>query len=795
MAGTVSPLGGRPPSPLPTTPGAEIQSDPTPPVSPREEPATPDERTAPPPDGLPSANTPVPAEAAVPLGEVDADRPGPSPNGAGTERDGDVPPTDGMASVGLVAKLRAVLRVRDFRRLWLSMSLSSFGDWLGLLAITATATSLVDGFAASNFALGAVLLFRLLPTIVLGPLAGAFADRFDRRKTMVVTDVLRFGFFASIPLVDNLVWLFVAQFLIEALSMFWIPAKDAAVPNMLRKDQLEPANQLSLVTTYGLTPVLAAIVFAALNSTGSSLQKALPAVDQVDLALYVNALTFLVAAIVIWRLPSISGRRAAGTSGEPESFLGSLRHGFSFAGHTPLVRGLVVGITGAFMAAGVIIATGQAYANALGGGEAAYGLLFGAVFIGLGLGIALGPSVAHDLARERIFGIAIVGAGIMVVLMAWTFTLWVALLLVVLMGFFAGIAYLAGFTLLGTEVQDEVRGRTFAIVQSLVRAALILSLAVVPFGVGLIGRHSVDLGVLTVPVTGERIMLLAAGLLAVGVGVLAYRQMDDGRPVPLLADVVTALRRDTTARRRLAGGGVFIAFEGGEGAGKSTQVKRLQEWLTNEGLVARTTFEPGATPSGAGIRTILLDRAHTAISPRSEALLYAADRAQHVHDVLRPALDSGEVVITDRFVDSSLAYQGAGRTIPLDDVRMLSRWATGGLEPDLTILLDLPPETGLARARGRSVADRMESESLEFHQRVRQTFRALAESDPDRYLVLDATRGADELAAAIRVRVTDLLSGLPLQTLPQQPGRPAEPSAPVQRHPHAQTGATPQLHP
>ncbi|RBY77867.1 dTMP kinase [Blastococcus sp. TF02-09] len=764
-------------------------------MSPREEPAAPAERTTPPPDGLPPANTPVPADAAVPLGEVDADRPGPSPNGAGTERDGAVPQPDGMASVGLGAKLRAVLRVRDFRKLWLSMSLSSFGDWLGLLAITATATSLVDSFAGKNFALGAVLLFRLLPTIVLGPLAGAFADRFDRRKTMVVTDVLRFGFFASIPLVDNLIWLFVAQFLIEALSMFWMPAKDAAVPNMLRKDQLEPANQLSLVTTYGLTPVLAAIVFALLNSTGGRLQSLFPSVDQVDVALYLNALTFLVAAAVIWTLPSISGRRAPGAGAGHESFLGSLRHGFSFAGHTPLVRGLVIGITGAFAAAGVIIATGQAYANALGGGEAAYGLLFGAVFIGLGLGIALGPSVAHDLARERIFGLAIVGAGVMVVIMSWTLTLWFALVLVVLMGFFAGIAYLAGFTLLGTEVQDEVRGRTFAIVQSLVRAALILSLAVVPFGVGLIGRHSFDVGGLTVPVTGERIMLLAAGLLAVGVGVLAYRQMDDGRPVPLLADVLTALRRDTTARRRLAGGGVFIAFEGGEGAGKSTQVKRLQEWLTDEGLVARTTFEPGATPSGAGIRAILLDRSHTAISPRSEALLYAADRAQHVHDVLRPALDSGEVVITDRFVDSSLAYQGAGRTIPLEDVRMLSRWATGGLQPDLTILLDLPPETGLARARGRSVADRMESESLDFHQRVRQTFRALAESDPDRYLVLDATQGADELAAAIRVRITDLLSGLPLQTLPQQPGPAAEPTTPEHHHPHAQTGATPQLHP
>ncbi len=709
------------------------------------------------------------------------------------------PPPVGVGQVGLVDRLRAVLRVRDFRRLWLSMSLSSFGDWLGLLAITATATSLVDGFAAANFALGGVLLFRLLPAIVLGPLAGAFADRFDRRTTMVVTDLFRFALFASIPIVDDLVWLFVAQFLLEVFSLFWIPAKDAAVPNMLRKDQLEPANQLSLVTTYGLTPVLAAIVFAALNATGGRLESALPSLDRVDLALYLNALTFLVAAVVIWRLPSISGRRAAGTTGPRESFLGSVRHGFSFAGHTRLVRGLVVGITGAFMAAGVIIATGQAYAEALGGGDAAYGLLFGAVFIGLGLGIGIGPSVAHDLARERIFGIAIVAAGITVVLMSWTITLWAALLLVVLMGFFAGIAYLAGFTLLGTEVQDEVRGRTFAIVQSLVRVAMILSLAVVPFGVGLIGRHSVDLGGLTVPVTGERIMLLVAGLLAVGVGVLSYRQMDDGRPVPLLADVLTALRRDTAARRRLAGGGVFIAFEGGEGAGKSTQVKRLQEWLTDEGLVARATFEPGATPPGAAIRSILLDRSQAVVSPRAEALLYAADRAQHVHDVLRPALDAGEVVLTDRFVDSSLAYQGAGRTIPMDDVRMLSRWATGGLRPDLTVLLDLPPEAGLARARGRSVADRMESESLEFHQRVRQTFRALAESDPDRYLVLDATRSADELSAAIRVRVAALLAGLPLQTLPQTAAEPAPETAlessTMHHHPHAQTGSTPQLHP
>ena len=210
-------------------------------------------------------------------------------------------------------------------------------------------------------------------------------------------------------------------------------------------------------------------------------------------------------------------------------------------------------------------------------------------------------------------------------------------------------------------------------------------------------------------------------------------------------------------RGRLAGGGVFIAFEGGEGAGKSTQVRRLLEWLTGAGLAARATREPGGTAAGEAIRGIVLDHAHAALSARSEALLYAADRAQHVHDVLRPALDAGEVVITDRFIDSSLAYQGAGRAIPLDDVRMLSRWATEGLQPHLTVLLDLPPEEGLARARGRAVADRLEAESLDFHQRVRHTFRALAEADADRYLVLDARRTPDDLATEIRQRVTELV--------------------------------------
>ena len=174
----------------------------------------------------------------------------------------------------------------------------------------------------------------------------------------------------------------------------------------------------------------------------------------------------------------------------------------------------------------------------------------------------------------------------------------------------------------------------------------------------------------------------------------------------------------------------------------------------------------------------MLDRSHAAISPRSEALLYAADRAQHVHDVLRPALDAGEVVITDRFVDSSLAYQGAGRTIPLDDVRMLSRWATEGLQPDLTDPAGPAAGGGPGPGPGprRSPTGWSRSPWTSTSGCGRPSARS-PRADPDRYLVLDATQAPDELAAAIRVRVADLLSGLPLQKLPQQ----AEPGPPSRR--------------
>lgn len=645
-----------------------------------------------------------------------------------------------------------MLRVRDFRKLWLVMSFSSFGDWLGLLATTALAAELADGYAAANFALGGVLVVRLLPAVIFGPLAGAFADRFDRRKLMVVSDLMRFALFASIPLVGALWWLFVATFLIECISLFWIPAKEASVPNLIRKDQLEEANQVSLVTTYGITPVAAALAFSGLALLTGELARSFHFFDanRVDLALYINALTFLASALTVLSIHRISGR-SAGVA-PSQSVFRLVVEGWKFVGHSPLMRGLVVGILGAFAAGGTVIGTGKTYAASLGGGDATYGILFGAVFVGLGLGMGLGPKVARELSRRRLFGLSIVFAGICLILVALMPHLVFSLIAVIGVGFGAGIAYLAGVTLLGREVTDDVRGRAFAFVQSLVRIDLILVLAAAPFLVGLLRQRDVDLGVVDFTVDGTRILLVVAGLLAVAGGVVSYRQMDDRNGVPVLPDVLSALRGDTTARRRLTRGGMLIAFEGGEGSGKSTQATKLAEWLSERGVPVVATHEPGATDFGVRIRGILLDSPDGSLTPRAEALLFAADRAHHVDTVIRPALDRGDVVITDRYVDSSLAYQGAGRSLSVEDVRRLSRWATDGLRPDLTILLDLDPEIGLERAKasGRG-QDRLERESLDFHRRVRQGFRSLAGAAPDRYLVVDANRHPDAVATMIRV--------------------------------------------
>ena len=201
-------------------------------------------------------------------------------------------------------------------------------------------------------------------------------------------------------------------------------------------------------------------------------------------------------------------------------------------------------------------------------------------------------------------------------------------------------------------------------------------------------------------------------------------------------------------------GGVLIAFEGGDGAGKSTQAARLAAWLTERGHEVVATRQPGGTPVGAAVRAILLEPATGELSPRTEALLYAADKAEHVDTVVLPALQRGAVVVTDRYVDSTLAYQGAGRALTPDELQWLVDWATRGVRPALTVLLDVDADTGSERLTG---LDRLEAEPAEFHRRIRGRFRELAEAEPTRYLVLDAGAPADQISTAVRDRVQAVL--------------------------------------
>ncbi|MGE5765170.1 MAG: MFS transporter, partial [Mycobacterium leprae] len=246
----------------------------------------------------------------------------------------DPPASPAVSGAEGVSALRAVLGISAFRRLWLALSLSSLGDWLGLLATTSLAQTIISqsggSYAAQSFAVGGVVFLRLLPALILGPFAGAMADRFDRRLTMVVADLLRFALFVSIPLSRSVTWLLIASFLIEAVSMFWIPAKEASVPNLVPRERLEAANQLSLLTTYGSAPV-AAGVFAMLALFTTALGVAIPffSTNPVDLALYFNAATFLFSAATIYQLREIPkhARRVDGEPG-PDNVLRSIVDGW-----------------------------------------------------------------------------------------------------------------------------------------------------------------------------------------------------------------------------------------------------------------------------------------------------------------------------------------------------------------------------------------------------------------------------------------------------------------------------------
>ena len=682
------------------------------------------------------------------------------------------------------AREPGVLSIKPFRRLWIALSLSSLGDWLSILALLSLAAyltqkhaagqSVTAAAAAQTTAVGLVWVATLLPPLLLGPVAGAIADRLDRRRTMIVGDILRGLLYLSIPLFPNLTWLLAAKFLAGVVSVFWNPATAASIPNLVPPDKLERANQYSLLGTYGTAP-LAFGLFGVLALISEALGRVLPffKTNPVYLALYINAATYAVSALTVWFLTEIPKRQAAKIS--VPSTAKSIWEGWRFIGKTPVLRGLVTGMVGAFVGAGVVIGLSVPYIKfTLKGGDAGFGLVFAAIFVGMALGMVLGPRLLAGFSLRRLFGLTIVAAAVPLALIGLVPNLIMVTVFVIVLGALAGIAYATGFTIVGLEVDDDTRGRVFAFFLSSIQVILLTVIVVVAFLSAAFtkliadatGSGDVKFAHVVYTSVGQNVVILLAAALAAFLGVRAYRQMDDRKGVPLREDLLAAIRGEPAAPApgavHLNGNappgpppGLLIAFEGGEGSGKTTQARLVAIWLRELGYDVEATHEPGATKIGMRLRALLLDTAHGGMSPRAEALMYAADRAEHTDSVIAPALEKGAIVITDRYVDSSLAYQGAGRSLPIEEITRFNVWATGGRTPDLTILLDMDPVAGLTR-RARS-ADRLEAEPAEFHHRVRAGFLALARAEPERYLVLDANRPQDEITRDIQDRIRSLL--------------------------------------
>ena len=289
-----------------------------------------------------------------------------------------------------------MLAITSFRRLWIALSLSSLGDWISLLALSGLAAT-IGGRSGGAYAVSGVWLSSLLPALILGPVAGAFADRFDRRLNMIIGDVVRAVLYLTIPLnlalgfANHLTWLYIVQFLASCASLFWTPAKDASIPNLVPADKLEQANQLSLFSTYGTAPLAAALLFL-LGLLGHATPFFATSQHQVDLVMYFNAATFALSAATIYVLYELRGRPTDPISAP--SVLKSIWEGWKFLGTTRVVRGIVVGMTGAFVAGGAVVGLGPSYVKyTLQGGTEGWAAVFAAIFLGLAIGMFLGLRV------------------------------------------------------------------------------------------------------------------------------------------------------------------------------------------------------------------------------------------------------------------------------------------------------------------------------------------------------------------------------------------------------------------
>jgi dTMP kinase len=625
----------------------------------------------------------------------------------------------------------SLLKNRNFLRLFLAQTISSLGDWIGVIAIATLAYNL-----NGNAGVGAVMTARVLPGFIVGPIAGVFADRFDRRKMMVVADLSRAVVIFSLPFFNNIAYLLVASVVLESLTLAWGPAKDASLPHVVRPTELAHANSLNLIAVYGPWPV-ASIVYTFMSSLGQFMGRTVPALEGLEdhpeaLALWLDSLTFLFSALMIWSLSIAHSRRRRGRLDFTE-VRRDLVEGLRFVVDHKQVRPWLLGIAFTFTAAGAVFSLGVGFVdNVLGGGDRGFALLIGFLGTGMIIGLLLVGVLSRYIQKDVLFSASILLLGVGLIALASMDDLRPAIPIASALGFFGGAAYSTGYSLMHEATRDELRGRTFSAAYTVIRVGTLIGLGIFPLIAGAIGDHTVPLpgplGTLDLP--GSRTTLWFAGLVAVGGGLLSMRAIG---------------HRDRVESGH--GAGLFIAFEGGEGSGKSTQMDAFAQWLRGRGREVVTTREPGGTQIGGRIRDLLLDTGSAEMDARAEALLYAADRAQHVAEVIRPALEAGKVVISDRFLDSSLAYQGLGRGLGVNEILSISEWATEGLVPDLVFFLRIDASSGLRRAGDNP--DRIEKEGVEFHDKVGAAYLELARRWPGRFAIIDASRARAEVHADV----------------------------------------------
>ncbi|MFI7239727.1 dTMP kinase [Streptomyces cyaneofuscatus] len=696
------------------------------------------------------------------------------------------PTSDTLAADSRERAVRALLRVPPLKRLWSAQLVGGIGDALALLVLVLLSLqaavlegSFGAGYRGAAFAVAAVFGARILSTVLfgavlLGPLTSLTAPggKLDRRWLMIGTDGLRLVLLVIAPLWIDWVpdkapmMILITVFVTGAAERLWTVAKESAAPALLPAppiegatvrplpDHLDALRRLSLRTNFLAVPAAAVVLLAATlvgNLLGTGLEWF--SFHQAALGSYVAAGLFSasISTLYFLELPDTQTPR-------PRSPLEGLRRPTTGngpdkgrTGALPLVVAVCAAVAGAIAAAAAVSVL---HAYDLGGGPVTFALLILALTGGTALGIRTAQKVLPALSRRRLLALALTVTGIALLALGLVPDTATVLAIALLAGYAAGVAANIGHAIIDQETEAARQARTTEHLQALVRVLVALGAVAGPLLAAAIGQHRLVAGDFVFAHGGAAFTLMLIGALLLPVAAIVLAKTDDRSGVPLRRDLREALRGGDQAVAPAATG-FFLALEGGDGAGKSTQVEALTDWIRSKGHEVVVTREPGATPVGKRLRSILLDVSSAGLSNRAEALLYAADRAEHVDSVVRPALERGAIVISDRYIDSSVAYQGAGRDLAPTEIARISRWATSGLVPHLTVLLDVDPQT--ARERFTEAPDRLESEPAEFHERVRSGFLTLAAADPTRYLVVDAGQEPEAITTVVRHRLDRLL--------------------------------------